>query len=144
MDVFGPGLQIQSTYKGSPHAVATLSGTSMASPHVAGLLAYLLSVYPHATFDPSLSKDFPSLIFNELQSPFSLYAMAHAVLPRFITSFLPSPEFVAATAPTPGKPKTLSTTQLKAALLGLASDGLLSDVGKDSPNLLIFNNATIA
>ena len=42
VDIFGPGLNILSTYRGSEYAVATLSGTSMASPHTAGLLAYLL------------------------------------------------------------------------------------------------------
>lgn len=46
VDVFAPGLNILSTYIGSNNATATLSGTSMASPHVAGLLAYFLSLQP--------------------------------------------------------------------------------------------------
>lgn len=46
VDVFGPGVNIQSTYIGSKTATATLSGTSMASPHVAGLLSYFLSLQP--------------------------------------------------------------------------------------------------
>ncbi|KAG5358382.1 Cerevisin [Yarrowia sp. B02] len=46
VDVFGPGLNILSTYIGSKTAVATLSGTSMASPHIAGLLTYFLSLQP--------------------------------------------------------------------------------------------------
>jgi len=44
VDVFAPGLNIQSIYRGSKYATATLSGTSMASPHVAGLAAYFLSL----------------------------------------------------------------------------------------------------
>lgn len=46
VDVFAPGLNILSTYIGSNDATASLSGTSMASPHVAGLLAYFLSLQP--------------------------------------------------------------------------------------------------
>ncbi|KAF5117652.1 hypothetical protein DV454_000948 [Geotrichum candidum] len=46
VDLFGPGVNIQSTYIGSKYAVATLSGTSMASPHVAGILSYFLSLQP--------------------------------------------------------------------------------------------------
>lgn len=140
MDVFGPGLNIQSTYKGSPEAVAVLSGTSMASPHVAGLLAYLLSIYPHETFDPIISKDFVSLSLQN-QKALSIYELAQAVLPRWITSFLPAAELI---APTPRKPETLTTSQLKAALLGLATKGALNDLDSASPNLLIFNNATTA
>lgn len=45
-DIFAPGLSILSTWIGSQHAVNTISGTSMASPHIAGLLAYYLSLQP--------------------------------------------------------------------------------------------------
>ncbi|OJD13771.1 subtilisin-like serine protease pepC [Emergomyces pasteurianus Ep9510] len=47
-DIFAPGLNILSTWIGSKYAVNTISGTSMASPHVAGLLAYFLSLQPSA------------------------------------------------------------------------------------------------
>ncbi|KAF2794246.1 hypothetical protein K505DRAFT_324893 [Melanomma pulvis-pyrius CBS 109.77] len=45
-DIFAPGLNVLSTWIGSDHATNTISGTSMASPHIAGLLAYLLSLQP--------------------------------------------------------------------------------------------------
>jgi cerevisin len=45
-DIFAPGLNILSTWIGSKYAVNTISGTSMASPHVCGLLAYFLSLQP--------------------------------------------------------------------------------------------------
>ncbi|KKK11931.1 hypothetical protein P175DRAFT_0425782 [Aspergillus ochraceoroseus IBT 24754] len=45
-DIFAPGLNILSTWIGGKHAVNTISGTSMASPHIAGLLAYFVSLQP--------------------------------------------------------------------------------------------------
>ncbi|KAH8594031.1 serine protease [Bisporella sp. PMI_857] len=45
-DIFAPGLNIVSTWIGSKYAINTISGTSMASPHIAGLLAYYLSLQP--------------------------------------------------------------------------------------------------
>ncbi|KAI1178928.1 peptidase S8/S53 domain-containing protein [Nemania sp. FL0916] len=46
VDIFGPGLSIQSTWIGSNTAINTISGTSMASPHLCGLTAYFLSLQP--------------------------------------------------------------------------------------------------
>lgn len=150
VDVFGPGLNILSTFKGNPTATATLSGTSMASPHVAGLLAYLLSVYPSRTFDPVFDKDnsIVSLSSQRPSSVSSLYAIAHRALPSFISVYLPNPDFmdillgnVDDVAPIP---KTLSPEQLKKALLALSSKGLLADLPDQTVNLLVFNNYTSA
>lgn len=43
LDIFAPGDQILSTWNSNNYATNYLSGTSMASPHVAGLAAYFLS-----------------------------------------------------------------------------------------------------
>lgn len=42
VDIFAPGYQITSTWIGSPSSINTISGTSMASPHVAGAVAHFL------------------------------------------------------------------------------------------------------
>ncbi|KAJ5795137.1 hypothetical protein N7457_001736 [Penicillium paradoxum] len=88
-DIFAPGLNILSTWVGSKYATNTISGTSMASPHIAGLLAYYVSLAP--------AKD-------------SAFAVAD-VTPK----------------------------QLKAALINVATQGTLTDMPSDTPNLLAWN-----
>ncbi|RHZ57342.1 hypothetical protein Glove_390g53 [Diversispora epigaea] len=46
VDIFAPGKDITSTWIGSRFATNTISGTSMAAPHIAGLIAYFVSLEP--------------------------------------------------------------------------------------------------
>ena len=46
VDWFAPGSGIRSAWKGSDEATNTISGTSMASPHTAGVAALYLELYP--------------------------------------------------------------------------------------------------
>ena len=154
VDVFAPGLQILSTWNSGPDSVNTISGTSMASPHTAGLLAYLLSIYPSATFDPSIDATLlPPALDTSLKahtpSLSRVYAMAYNCMPNWMTRVLPMPALFdhdedteETFAPIP----SLSPAQLKKALLALASPNVLVGQGlpTGTPNLLIFNNATDA
>lgn len=144
VDVFAPGLNILSTWIGSESAINTISGTSMASPHTAGLLAYLLSIYPDVTFNPSTSSLVPTGL--NAQHPFtgsftSLYESVYSVMPHWVSRFVPPPRVIeAVTGPTGAPP--LTPAALKAALIGLASEGVLQEIPTDTVNLLIFNNFT--
>jgi len=50
-DLFAPGSSIVSAYIGGPDRTSALSGTSMAAPHVAGVIAEYLSIHPDADVD---------------------------------------------------------------------------------------------
>ena len=145
VDVFGPGLNILSTWIGSDTATNTISGTSMATPHTVGLLAYFLSIYPSATFNPTFDKsgELISLTSETTQTPWSgIYTIVRAALPSWISAFLPAPKFVDLTAPIPDG--TLMPAQLKKAVLAVSTPGQLSDLPAKTVNLLLFNNATVA
>lgn len=53
VDIFAPGQDIKSTWIGSSNTVEkTISGTSMASPHIAGVMALLISQPEYENFTP--------------------------------------------------------------------------------------------
>ncbi|OCF45887.1 cerevisin [Kwoniella heveanensis CBS 569] len=146
VDIFAPGLNILSTWTGGNETFNTISGTSMASPHICGLLAYLLSIHGSETFNIlglDLEDDLSSV------APSGLYSKAYSLLPKLAQAVLPAPEATVEVSPTgesfrpvPPKKGELTPAKLKKALIALASPGLLPDLPAGSPNLLAFNNAT--
>jgi hypothetical protein len=85
LDLFAPGVDVQSAYYTSNTAVMNLSGTSMASPHVAGAAALFLqantSASPQAVVTALTSKATRDVIMDALNSPnLLLYTAAIAPL----------------------------------------------------------------
>lgn len=73
VDVFGPGVNILSTWIGSSTATNTISGTSMATPHVVGLAVYLMGLNnysgPGAVADAIVSLSTKNAVTNANGSP---------------------------------------------------------------------------
>ncbi|SGY34441.1 BQ5605_C002g01631 [Microbotryum silenes-dioicae] len=135
VDIFAPGLNILSTWNSGNTSINTISGTSMASPHVAGLAAYFLSLYPDG-FNIQ-EDDFSSESYEQVSGT------AQMVLGR-ISNWRASIRKSGASAEAA---QPLSPAALKKALVKVGSTGLLSDANKapmpaGSPNILIFNNYT--
>ena len=114
----------------------------MASPHICGLLAYLLSIEGTETF---------SILTGEtteaVESTVTLYGKALSLLPKLAQSVLPAASTQEQIRPTPKKGE-VTPAKLKKALIALSSAGKITE-GKagtslpaGTPNLLAFNNAT--
>lgn len=98
---------------GSRDATYVMDGTSMASPHVAGLVAYFLSIYPHWSFDPQFMSEDNSTCEKKTIRP--LIPMTSGLTPERLS---------------------------KKVILHLASRGKISGLPPNTPNLLIYNNVT--
>ncbi|WFD34922.1 cerevisin [Malassezia cuniculi] len=157
VDIFGPGLNILSTWNTGPRSIAALSGTSMATPHVVGLLAYLLSIYgteefPIPSAEPA-SKPPPAFAPDSLWStlrniaemfaPFDMTTIFNR-LDRMSAAAASSSSAAAAVAASKDTPisNVISPDELKRALIALSTRGALEGLDKETRNRLAFNNAT--
>lgn len=136
VDVFAPGLNILSTWNSGNQSTNTISGTSMASPHICGLLAYLLSIHGTETFTLA---EYAGIQRTEGEA--GVYEKAYSLLPPMLQKLLPAPETLLAPVP-PKHGDKVTPAKLKKALIGLSSSGKLTDLPAGTPNLLAFNNAT--
>ncbi|BGP12895.1 hypothetical protein JCM10213_005152 [Rhodosporidiobolus nylandii] len=123
VDIFAPGLNILSIWNSGNRSVNTISGTSMASPHIAGLAAYMLGSEwaKSAALDEALALQ--SAQQNGFAQSFAQYAFGKQ-------------------AEVKAEDHILSPKALKKAMLKIATKGALHDLNAGSPNLLSFNNYT--
>ena len=104
LDLFAPGASILSTYSTSTTATATLSGTSMASPHVAGAAARILGA------DGSLR---PDQVASALVASATVNKVTNAGTNspnRLLYATAESASTPTTTAPSSGTPTTLPPT----------------------------------
>jgi len=155
VDIFAPGLNILSTWIGSHTATNTISGTSMASPHTAGLLAYYLSLQGTATFHPKIETVATAPVVGQL-TRWNPTAAIMAVLPRWMSALIPVSQAIQEVLPSSDDDASfykdgfldvtqfggITPAQLKGALLELGLKDKLADLPPKTINLLIFNNAT--
>lgn len=139
VDVFAPGEEIKSTSRNG--GAEERDGTSMAAPHVAGLIAYFLSIYPHETFNPVFESTHHSKVANA-PSLVHAYTVAYNALPEWVSRSLPSPLLFKTNRLEGGLSKTLTPAEMKKAIIDLSTKNALSSVEEGTPNLLVFNNAT--
>jgi subtilisin family serine protease len=69
LDIFGPGVGITSAWIGSNTATNTINGTSMATPHVAGVIARYLEAHPLATPATVTNDLIANSVINHIPSP---------------------------------------------------------------------------
>ncbi len=69
LDIFGPGSNIMSSWYTSSTATNTISGTSMASPHVAGVAALYLAANPTASVSAVTTAIINASTPNKVSSP---------------------------------------------------------------------------
>jgi Subtilase family/Bacterial Ig domain/Peptidase inhibitor I9 len=152
VDIFGPGVNITSSWATSDTATNTISGTSMATPHVTGTAALYLSANPAAT---------PAQVASALTSNATAGAIASAgtgtpnrlLYEAFIGAAADAtPPTVALTAPTAGATVSGTAVTLSASAsddVAVAKVDFLVDgavVGSDttSPYSISWNSTAVA
>jgi subtilisin family serine protease len=109
LDIFAPGVKITSAGYASDTATQMMSGTSMATPHVAGAAALVLGADPAATPVQVLAALTTNASANKVTSPGS-----DSVNKLLNTAWLNSPA-TPAPAPTTSTPTTTPTTPVTTA-----------------------------
>ena len=118
VDILAPGDKILSAGNTGSSTSRVLSGTSMATPHVAGLIAQFLSLYPSRVFNPYSAGAYGPFS-DTLPQPFSGDMDGVHSMDRVVTPLV-----------------------MKRALKEMAWSGVIASLPANTPNQLVFNNYT--
>ena len=127
LDLFGPGSDIVSAANNGQDSYQTLSGTSMASPHVAGVAALYLGVNPDAT--PSEVRDSlvegssRNVVRNANGSPNVLVSTLAITNPDAPSPSSPPPDQTTTTTASPWRPTTTVPEELAPPRVELSING---------------------
>ena len=116
----------------------------MASPHIVGLLAYLLSIYGTEDFK-ALAGRGAELSVAEVEDSLASKLSSVMPIPAMALDLVSSVTSYFSNADPTGKLEidgVLSPNELKKALIKLASPNILTGLDSDTVNKLAFNNAT--
>lgn len=164
ININAPGLNILSIWNTGNTSTNTISGTSMACPHVAGWAAYVLEIYGTETLPLKSQKELNALTILAGEAPTSaeldaeaqedsiaslslssIISAAYHSLPAIAKSFIPASQFTFTwVAPAPKQPqeKLLTPNQIKGLIIKLATKDILGNLPEGTPNVLLYNNAT--
>jgi cerevisin len=135
VDIFAPGLNIKSIWNNGKKSTNTISGTSMASPHIAGLAAYFLSIYPEkldlaslGIFDDEEEEQDEFVASNGEAYDLGQYFSWNSAQSQGQLAFGKFKEAVGYGAPIKSKDESqkLSTRMLKKAMIRMSTSGVLS------------------
>jgi len=143
LDIFAPGVNITSAWMTSDTATNTISGTSMATPHVAGAAALVLAQNP--SFTPQQVRD--SLVNNGTMGVVTSPGTGSPNVLLFVVNGPPGNDFSIAVSPTSGSVPagggSVSATVSTATTSGSPQTVALSAAGLPAGASATFNPTSV-